>query len=318
MLKKAFLIACHSIYAVSTFTVAALFGKNDQGHMSFQNDRNPLSDSFFLKVVPISGQISVLLGDRSIVYLDQMEDGEYITQGAGIITKKGAYRVEVNPSGKHLINADDFTLVVPFGSKCRLRLPDNTCVVMQVGSSLRFSPAFTGTERRVELNGCAYFDIAKGDPRPFIIQTRRLTMKAHTSRFAVEDYLNESNPVVTIDSGADKDTSGNKTIEILEKPSAENGCDNLVRYNLNAGNQLFWKEEYFSFDGQLTIKQAIRMFGAAYRMQVVFEDNVKNGPFGWGKIESDLPLDRILKDLELPDLHFQICLKDSTIVVRGN
>jgi len=317
MLKKSVLIQGLRIHIASAFIIGALLSGNAQGEV-LQINRQLLYDSFFLKKAPISGVIAVLSGNNAVIRFDKMKVGKHISKGAVTLIKKEEFQLDVRPSGRHKTDSNYITLIVPFGSKCRLRLPDNTFVVMQVGSSLRFAPVFTRTERRVELNGCAYFEIAKGDPRPFIIQTRRLTMKAHTSQVGVEDYLDESSPSVTLEPGANKDTSGNnKTIEILAEQSAENECDHPARYNINVGNQLLWKVDYFSFDGSLNIKQALRIFAEAYRMHVVFEDNLKDGPFGWGEIQSDLPLERLLKVLELPNLHFEIRTQDSTIIVKG-
>jgi hypothetical protein len=65
------------------------------------------------------------------------------------------------------------------------------------------------------------------------------------------------------------------------------------------------------------MKQGCKKIADAYRMHIIFQDKIRDGAFGSGLIQTDLPLNTLLKDLELPDLHFHIRMQDSTIVVIG-
>ena len=60
-------------------------------------------------------------------------------------------------------------LSVPAGQRAHIVLPDGSKVWVNAGSTLTY-PSIFGEERRVKLNGEAFFEVAKGT-LPFIVST---------------------------------------------------------------------------------------------------------------------------------------------------
>ena len=66
-----------------------------------------------------------------------------------------------------------------------MTLPDGTRVHLNYNSSLTYPLAFTGASREVELEGEAYFFVAKDNRRPFIVHTRYGDIKEYGTEFDV-------------------------------------------------------------------------------------------------------------------------------------
>ncbi len=76
-----------------------------------------------------------------------------------------------------------------YGTRTNVDLPDGTTVILNSGSSLRFSSLFSKDDtRRVELRGEGYFEVAKDTERPFIVNAGRIDIKVLGTQFNVNAY----------------------------------------------------------------------------------------------------------------------------------
>ena len=87
-------------------------------------------------------------------------------------------------------------IFTPFGTRTSLKLADSTLVWLNSGSSLRYPDKFIKNERKVFLNGEAYFEVDCDIKRPFIVETSTLQIKATGTKFDVLEY--DSNPVTEV------------------------------------------------------------------------------------------------------------------------
>lgn len=82
----------------------------------------------------------------------------------------------------------------------RVSLPDGTSVCLQYGASLSFSEK-DGT-RLAELNGEAYFDVARDSIRPFIVRTAALDVRVLGTAFSVSATPGQSKTDVILERGS--------------------------------------------------------------------------------------------------------------------
>jgi len=87
-------------------------------------------------------------------------------------------------------------IYTPFGTRTSLRLADSTLVWLNSGSSLKYPNKFNKNERKVFLNGEAYFEVGCDIKRPFIVETSTIQVKATGTKFDVLEY--DSNPVTEV------------------------------------------------------------------------------------------------------------------------
>ncbi|MBN1791394.1 MAG: FecR family protein [Bacteroidales bacterium] len=94
------------------------------------------------------------------------------------------------------------TIEAPFGSRARLTLADGTKVWLNAGSQLKYSSRFAQHNRKVILNGEAYFDVAKDEKNQFIVSTSQLDIKVFGTQFNVKAYDEENTIQTTLVEGS--------------------------------------------------------------------------------------------------------------------
>jgi ferric-dicitrate binding protein FerR (iron transport regulator) len=87
--------------------------------------------------------------------------------------------------------ADDMTVTVEKGQKVALTLPDKSRVWVNSGSTLIYGSRFNKHERIIQLDGEAYFEVAKNKNAPFIVQSHGFSVEALGTAFDVKAYQEE-------------------------------------------------------------------------------------------------------------------------------
>lgn len=83
------------------------------------------------------------------------------------------------------------TLSVPQGLDYAMTLSDGTRVWVNAATKITFPLNFPSHTRKVELEGEAYFEVAKDKTKPFIVSTRNLTIQVLGTSFNVKAYPDE-------------------------------------------------------------------------------------------------------------------------------
>jgi transmembrane sensor len=79
----------------------------------------------------------------------------------------------------------------PLGQKAKIELPDGSTIWLNSGSQIRYSSEFNKKNRKVELEGEAFFDVKKNSEKPFFVNTPNLDIKVTGTRFNVNAYNDE-------------------------------------------------------------------------------------------------------------------------------
>lgn len=111
---------------------------------------------------------------------------------------------------------DMVEILAACGEEKHFFLPDGTEVWINSGTSLRYAKAASSNERKVFLNGEAYFSVKKDESLPFIVQTEKLSVKVLGTRFNVKAYKDDERTVTTLESGKVEVKTKNKKSFILD------------------------------------------------------------------------------------------------------
>ncbi len=140
---------------------------------------------------PSSTRAVLTLSNGQQIFVDSAAKGTLAIQGGVNIQKKGDGLIEYKGSNKN--GAIQYnTLTVPRGSEiASIVLSDGSKVVLNSASSLKYPVAFVGNERRVEVTGEAYFEVAKDPKKKFVVLSNGLTTEVLGTHFNVNTYGDE-------------------------------------------------------------------------------------------------------------------------------
>ncbi len=111
-------------------------------------------------------------------------------------------------------------LVTQKGSRSQIVLPDGSKVWLNAGSTLDYPKQFNGKTRAVQLQGEAYFEVAKNAKQPFIVHTKTFDIKVLGTGFNVRAYPDEDSAVTSLVHGSvEVITGGKEKRSILLKPN---------------------------------------------------------------------------------------------------
>ncbi|MFD1628785.1 FecR family protein [Pseudopedobacter beijingensis] len=189
------------------------------------------------------------------------------------------------------------------GGEYQLVLPDGTKVWLNSESSLKFPVAFTDKERRVELVGEAYFEVAKNKEVPFKVFSKGIEIKVLGTQFNVNSYKNVT---TTLAEGAvELITSESKVLLVPGEKGElkEDGRFRVVKANLEAA--LAWRNGYFFFEDE-SIKSIMERIARWYNIEVQYKNQVEDERF-YGKVLRTESLEELLGSIELASrLKFKI------------
>lgn len=140
------------------------------------------------------------LADGSVVVLGHESGSGVIEERGAVIRQEDgvlAYRPE-GGAGSAGLN----TIEIPRGGEYVLALSDGTRVWVNSGTRLVYPVCFTGTERVVELDGEAYFQVSRDTARPFIVRTGGSSVKVYGTSFNVNAYGEDSHAWTTLETGS--------------------------------------------------------------------------------------------------------------------
>lgn len=174
--RKAFTWAASIVLIVSLGTWGYINEKRDSYQFSTVE---AASQSKETRLVLSNGEEIVLNNDNSTVALG---NNNKLTINNDTVIDLSLKSSEI--TGKIQMNE----VVVPFGKKSELLLADGTKVWLNAGSRLAFPSKFTKKNREVFLEGEAYFEVAKNQIQPFIVNAAKIEIKVLGTHFNVSAY----------------------------------------------------------------------------------------------------------------------------------
>ena len=90
----------------------------------------------------------------------------------------------------------------PDGNKTEIILPDSTHVLLNAGSSLKYSSRFNDDNRNVSLEGEAYFEVTHHDNKKFTVKTDNYDVVVKGTKFDVASYQSDPVSMVSLVKGS--------------------------------------------------------------------------------------------------------------------
>ena len=267
--------------------------KNERASSSLKND-----------ILPGGNKALLTLADGSTIILDSAQNGTLSNQGNIKIIKLDdgqlAYdKSAVSGSTEVLYN----TISTPKGGQYQLTLSDGSKVWLNAASSLRFPATFSGNERKVELTGEGYFEVAHNPSKPFIVTKNNVEIKVLGTHFNVNAYDDEDVIKTTLLEGSVRVTKGNKSTLITpgEQAVVSNSSSTMfsinVKKDVDLDEAVAWKNGKFIFQ-DADIKSIMRQLEHWYDVSVIYDDKEVTNEEFVGSISRNVNISQILQMLE--------------------
>jgi transmembrane sensor len=295
-------------------------------------------------VIPAGGNKATLtLADGTVIDLDKAGNGEIAKQGKTSVSKKEdgqlEYQLAKKSNGQQAITYN--MLTTPRGGQYQLLLPDGSKVWLNAASSIRYPTAFAAKERRVEVSGEAYFEIAGDAVKPFTVtifpadgSSRGGEVEVVGTHFNINAYGDEQAIVTTLLEGKIRITPINvvkdqsvgtdiknqkpetKNYKLLlpgEEAQIGNKADITIRKNVDTEAAVAWMKGFFDFHNA-GIKSVMKQVSRWYNVDIQYMSAVPAQTFE-GSLDRNIPLNELLDQLQkMGTTQFQI--EGKTIKVK--
>lgn len=231
----------------------------------------------FSDLTPGGNKATLTLEDGSVVDLDSSQ--------SRVIRYKNGVEVKEKPGGEIVYTLTHNNrsagekelrynkIVTPTGGQFKVALPDGSKVWLNASSSLRFPASFSDTARVVQLEGEAYFEIAKDASRPFRVSVKGVGVDVLGTKFDIMAYEGEPAINATLLDGAISIKTGSisRTMRPGQKASIPEGRNDTIAVNddPHASDNIAWVYGIFQFRAN-DIEFIMRQLGRWYNFDVVF------------------------------------------------
>jgi transmembrane sensor len=264
-------------------------------------------------ILTLSNGKQIVLSDisaKDTIAKEGEKDEVTIKMGAnGVIT----YIINPNAAASKE-NTNSFnTLSTPTGGQYNIVLADGTKVYLNAVSSIKYPTQFNGDQRVVELDGEAYFEVAKNKNKPFIVKSGDQDIEVLGTHFNVHAYDNEAVVKTTLLEGSVAVTYKNQK-SILKPGQQSNVSEKLNKITIKQVDTeaaIAWKNGRFKFDNA-DLKTVMRQLERWYGIKVEYRGDVSDVRFNGGTFMNK-NLSEVLKVLELSNIKFKV--EGKTIIV---
>ncbi|WP_233632783.1 FecR family protein [Parapedobacter sp. ISTM3] len=265
-------------------------------------------------VDPGTERAVLTLADGRKIALDEAGIGQLATEGGVIINKTadGQILYEANEQEGSALAFN--TVETPKGGYFKIVLPDGTGVWLNAASLLKYPNHFSGHERRVELQGEAYFEVAsqysaasERVKMPFVVATATQEVEVLGTQFNLNAYPDEPDVKTTLLEGtvrvSDREGRLSKTLRPGEQAVFAGG--ELLTHPVDAEAAVAWKNNLFLFY-HADLATIIRQIERWYDVEFDYASLPKTGRL-YGEISRDKKLSVVLAALsEYTGLHFDL------------
>ncbi len=196
----------------------------------------------------------------------------------------------------------------------RFTLPDGSIVHLNHNSKLTYSNQFGSGERKVQLNGEAYFDIAKNGTT-FRVAMEHGEIEVMGTKFNVHAYPGDSTIVATLESGSILFKSADQRVMMVPGQQLSYYITGAVFDLYRVEPEIFtaWKDDIYKYRG-VTMQEICSRLEQVYGVKIMLSPGLKDTRVS-GSYEYKQSIDQIL-DVMKKSRAFTWKRKGDTIVIQ--
>lgn len=201
-----------------------------------------------------------------------LKSARYAAAVSLIVVVVHLFHVYYYPSNMAFV--PETSLFVPAGQRVSITLGDGTLVWLNAQTRLTYPTVFVGQERRVSVEGEAYFDVAEDKDKPFIVSSGKIEMEVLGTEFNVYSYPEERVSRISLVEGSLRvHNPESASEEIILRPNEEVliSEDRMLVSNIQNKDYFLWKEGLYSFDSE-TFENILKKLELYYDIDIVVKD----------------------------------------------
>ncbi|WP_455587590.1 FecR family protein [Bacteroides sp.] len=185
-----------------------------------------------------------------------------------------AFWIYSGEDNREAVNKD---IYVPCGEKMTVILSDGTKVYLNADTKLTYPELFVGKERKVAVEGEAYFEVKKDAKKPFIVDVASMQIKVLGTSFNVNAYPSDSKVMTTLDEGSVKIRNAqSNSFDYIMKPGEtaiyekETGTC-IVQKNKDYKNESVWLKDVLIFN-DTPLEDVLKVLSRKYNVKFNIEN----------------------------------------------
>ena len=265
--KRRFLISMARVAAVAlpfVMAVVLYVGLN-------REEEQTLRPSLASNILPGTSKAVLTLANGQMIPLGkETTDSTIITDGTQISASgSGITYADGGESEAVVYNKLD----IPRGGEFCLTLSDGTRVWLNSETSIQYPVVFGTKERRVFIQGEAYFEVAKDAKKPFTVQFMSSSVTVLGTSFNIRAYPEEKQSQTTLAEGSVRIYSPGSSMLLKPGEQAEVKAlsGEMVKKEVDVKTFTSWKNGRFVFE-QEPLENIMRTLERWYDIRVIFRD----------------------------------------------
>ena len=254
--------------------------------------------------------LELVTGERLV--LDSTSNVTTRIEGAVIKAEnKGTVIVDEQKTDSVTESVEYNRLVIPRGGEYKIVLADGSQVWINSQSVLEFPACFVGKERRVRLQGEAYFEVSKNVEKPFIVDMGNTEIRVLGTSFNVNDY--DGKFVTTLVSGKVQVFVNDKDYVLTSSMQVRVEGDDVFVEEVDVREFTAWKDGLFVFKKQ-KLREVMDILSRWYDVDVFYQNLELQNLHFTGTIQRHSEISGMLKFLEKTDI-VKFTLNGKTLIV---
>lgn len=213
-------------------------------------------------------------------------------------------------------DSQQIIVIAPSGQKSQLLLPDGTQVFLNSDSRLTYDSGYNTKDRRVILEGEAFFDVTKNTKHPFVVQVGQVDVQVYGTAFNVSAYMDEKNVSISLLRGRVSVLSSvdNRLLTFLEpNQSAIINKDNMRCdvYACNAEADGIWHLNKLKFEGTPTA-EVWKKLERWYGVRIVLSNECPTNAY-WFTVKTESLIELLKMINRITPIEYQLNGEEVTI-----
>ncbi len=271
-----------------------------------REEEQVLRPSLASNILPgTSKAVLTLANGQTIPLGKEIADSTIVTDGTRINASGASVTYASGTKSKSIVYNK---LEIPRGGEFCLTLSDGTKVWLNSETSIQYPVAFGAKERRVFVQGEAYFEVAKDENKPFTVQFMSSSVTVLGTSFNIRAYPEEKQSQTTLAEGSVRIYSPGSSMMLKPGEQAEVNVlsGEMTKKEVEVENFISWKEGRFVFEQQ-PLENIMRTLQRWYDIRVIFKDEGAKRVSLSGNLRRYDDFSQVMKMLQMTgDVRFEL------------